>query len=152
MTQRDSARLRFSQNERLFNKIYFYGFVCFWILFLFFSENKVMFQCSICTAGSAFCSLDPEQMCKKCGLYAAHVCSRCIAEASGVMPMRCHLCTQREHICLSKCLRGCVLREKPNCQCSKGPTRLQVQKKNKNHGRYFWTCRYCNFFEWESTL
>ena len=109
-----------------------------------------MYQCSICTEGSSFCSLDSSKKCTVCRQYTPHICSRCIIQASGVMPTKCYLCTTREHTCLSKCLGGCILQERPKCKCGH-PIRLQVKKQNKNHGRYFWSCRDCNFFEWESS-
>jgi hypothetical protein len=116
------------------------------------THKQTMYQCSICTAGSVFCSLDQGKKCTACGTGVPHICSRCIAHASGVMPTTCYLCTSRKHDCLSKCSRGCILREKPKCKCRTGCEliRLQVQKQNKNHGRYFWTSRECGFFEWES--
>ena len=101
----------------------------------------VMFQCSLCTAGSSFCSLDPDKTCAACGIYTPHICSMCISEASGVMPKTCYLCKARGHIRREN--------SKPTCQCTKGPIRLQVIKKGNNKGKYFWTCRDCNMFQWE---
>ena len=91
--------------------------------------NVSMFYLHGWLAGSSFCSLDPDQMCTKCGLYAPHICSLCITKASGVMPTRCHICTPRKHMWLSAraCMSGCVLREKPNCQCSKGPNKARTR-------------------------
>ena len=117
--------------------------------FYFGEEQTPMFQCSMCTGGCALCSLDPDNKCTTCRKNTPHICQRCIIQASGVMPTTCYLCTPRGHICLSRCSGGCILRERPKCQCGH-PIRLQVQKQNNNHGRYFWSCRDCNFFEWES--
>ena len=108
-----------------------------------------MYQCSNCTAGSSFCSLDPSQKCIKCGVYAPHLCGKCFFRASGVMPTTCHMCTDREHICLSKCLGGCYLKETHVCGCGLNPVRLRVNKSGKNHGRYFYSCRSCGYFEWD---
>ena len=95
-----------------------------------------MYQCSFCTAGSGFTSVKPEQKCVTCNLVYVHICSRCNLE--NPTPSTCYLCTERPHICLSKCNSGCILRKRPECMCKNGPIRLQVKKNNKNHGRYFW--------------
>ena len=76
-----------------------------------------LFQCSICTAGSSFCSLDPSKKCQKCGLITPHICSSCTTDSDGHRvpdPVNCYLCTPREHICLSRCLHGCVRHELRN--------------------------------------
>ena len=125
-------------------------YVYFWNYFNILKREKktVMYQCSYCTAGSAFCSHDVNQKCTKCGVYTPHICTQCILSIY-IIPKTCFLCTQRDHICLSKCLGGCIQRVQIKCKCTKGPIRLRVQKQNHNNGRYFWTCHDCTFFQWE---
>jgi len=123
-------------------------------MFIFFfcllTNKKEMYQCSMCTAGSSFCSLDINKLCVTCGIQVPHMCARCIRRACGIMPATCHRCTRRDHVCLSKCAGGCIRRKKPTCHCStKDPVRLQVQKQCENKGRFFWTCRECDFFKWD---
>ena len=68
--------------------------------------KKVTHQCSYCTAGSATCSVQPMKLCVHCRSTFVHLCSNCLKKT----PLStCYLCTPREHVCLSKCHRGCVL-------------------------------------------
>jgi hypothetical protein len=109
-----------------------------------------LYKCSICTAGSASCSVQPERPCTACGGGVVHLCDQCDEQTSHV-PTTCYLCTPRPHLCLSACSNGCILYEKPTCNCKKGGdlVRLQVTKQCKNHGRWFWSCRPCGFFVYE---
>ena len=107
-----------------------------------------MHQCSLCTAGSSYCSTD--SVCIKCDTLKVHMCRRCAVSACGIIPKMCVSCTKRPHLCLSKCLSGCIFKENPTCRCNKGgPKRLQVKKDNKNKDRFYWSCEQCKFFEWD---
>ena len=107
-----------------------------------------MYRCSLCT--QAFCSEPTDKKCSQCQDGVPAVCDRCVPV--GLVPDTCSLCTQRAHVCLSKCSGGCIKKQKvemPTCQCSNGPRRLQVQKEGPNHHRWFFSCRNCDFFKWE---
>ena len=105
-----------------------------------------MYRCSYCTGGSGFTS---NHCClSKPAANARKLLFTYVADVSlnlNQSPKTCYLCTERPHICLSKCLNGCVKRPPKKCQCGK-PIRFQSKKNNKNHGRFFWTCNACNFF------
>ena len=83
--------------------------------------------------------------CRRCD-NTVHVCARCDPVDT------CVQCTKRPHICLSKCIRGCIHKKAPVCNCGSTPRRLQVQKDSQNKGRYFWSCHDCAFFEWDAWL
>jgi hypothetical protein len=119
------------------------------------SEEKslgpgAVYKCSLCTQGSASCSVRPERPCTACGGGVVHLCDRCTRQ-NNHMPTTCYLCTARLHLCLSACSNGCKLYEKPICNCKNGGdlVRLQVNKVGKNHDRWFWSCRACRFFVFE---
>ena len=99
-----------------------------------------MHRCSMCTAAMD-CHIDHPK-CLNCE-NTVHMCGRCTTV------LTCVRCTKRPHVCLSKCLRVCLYKKAPACHCPTGPRRCQVQKDNQNKGRYFWTCKSCNLFEWE---
>jgi hypothetical protein len=113
-----------------------------------------LYKCSLCTAGSAYCQLQPERVCTTCCVSIVSVCEQC-REHSNELPTTCSVCTTRSHLCLSACGHGCTLYEKPTCDCKKGKgtlVRLQVKKLGDNHGRYFWSCRVCSFFAFEEDV
>jgi hypothetical protein len=119
------------------------------------SEEKglgpgALYKCSLCTAGSAFCSVRPERPCTACGGRVVHLCDQCTRQNNHV-PTTCYLCTPRPHLCMSACSSGCVLYEKPICNCKNGGNlvRSKVKKVGKNHDRWFWSCRACRFFVFE---
>ena len=101
----------------------------------------VMHRCSGCTEASGCVEVHPK--CTRCD-NTVHVCARCDPVDT------CVQCTKRPHICLSKCIRGCIHKKTPVCNCGSTPRRLQVQKDNQNKGRYFWSCHECTFFEWDA--
>ena len=100
-----------------------------------------MHQCSGCT-GCFDCN-EVHPKCARCE-NIVHVCARCDPVDT------CVRCTKRPHICLSKCLRSCIHKKAPVCNCGSAPRRFQVQKEGSNKGRYFWSCRECAFFEWDA--
>ena len=103
-------------------------------------KDYPMHQCSGCS-GAFDCKKDHPK-CSNCD-NTVHICSRC-------KPVKtCVRCTTRPHICNSKCARVCRFKKAPVCPCPSGPRRFQSQKDNDNKGRFFWTCRDCNLFEWE---
>ncbi len=55
-----------------------------------------------------------------------------------------------KHICLSKCLRVCIMKKPVYCRCNTITTRRRSMKVNQNIGRYFSSCFKCDFFEWEN--
>ena len=101
----------------------------------------VMHRCSGCTEASGCVEVHPK--CRRCD-NTVHVCARCDPVDT------CVQCTKRPHICLSKCIRGCIHKKTPVCNCGSTPRRLQVQKDSQNKGRYFWSCHECTFFEWDA--
>ena len=101
----------------------------------------VMHRCSGCTEASGCVEVHPK--CTRCD-NTVHMCARCDPVDT------CAQCTKRPHICLSKCIRGCIYKKAPVCNCGSTPRRLQVQKDNQNKGRYFWSCYECAFFEWDA--
>ena len=102
-----------------------------------------MYRCSLCT--QAFCCDPIEKKCSRCSTGVPAVCDRCV---TALVPDTCFQCTERAHICLSKCSGGCINKQKPTC-CSVGPRRLQVKKEGNNKGRFFWSCEPCKFFQWD---
>ena len=117
-----------------------------------------LLQCSLCTSGSGVCT-QPRQTgaagrslakCTGCRVKHPHICAWCLAEMSGedAIPTTCFVCTPREHVCLSKCASGCINRPRPACKCGK-IVRLQVNADTNNKGRFFWTCRSCDRFQWD---
>ena len=42
-----------------------------------------------------------------------------------------------------------VKAEREGCHCKGGPRRQQTQKEGANKGRYFLSCRDCDFFQWD---
>ena len=124
------------------------------ILFsLVIKENKYkkMLRCSSCTAGSTAYSSIEGKKCNTCQILLGHICGYCKDRShGGILRIDCYKC--RPHICLSKCLSRCIKKEArvpPKCRCAAGPIRLQVKKDGPNHGKFFWSCRPCNFFEWD---
>jgi hypothetical protein len=110
-----------------------------------------LYQCSLCTAASVFCSLNPSKKCTACNQLTPHLCSTCIQLGVNTgLISTCYKCTARPHICLSKCAGGCKHVKERMCKCEEPMRRLQVKKQNKNQGRYFYTCRKCDTFLWES--
>jgi hypothetical protein len=105
-----------------------------------------MVQCSHCTMA---CIVVPDQLCGQCHLRYTHLCEGCAAAARLISTNTCHRCSYRAHICLSRCLGGCIKRKQVNCRCGTKARRRVVEKKNKNEGRYFYSCFKCEFFEWE---
>ena len=107
-----------------------------------------MFLCSMCTAGSSSCSLNKNLLCIKCNENVPHLCDMCIGTWIDIET--CVRCTKRPHMCLSKCLRKCIYKDRAKCKCVVNNTiRFQSQKDNSNRGRFFWSCFDCRFFEWE---
>ena len=102
-----------------------------------------MHRCSGCTG--CFDCKDVHPKCTRCD-NTVHVCARCDPVDT------CVQCTKRPHICLSKCIRGCIYKKAHACNCSTPPRRFQVQKEGPNKGRYFWSCRVCALFEWDAWL
>ena len=92
-----------------------------------------MQQCSICTAGSSYCSTE---LCMKCHTIKVHICQYCAPLHTTSL---CIACYKRPHVCLSKCNNGCIIK-KPKCRCKQGPIRFQVNKDNHNKDKWFWTC------------
>ena len=108
--------------------------------------NSPTYRCGCCSAGGTLHSA-VERHCFKCGSALGHVCKFCRARNE---PMVCLKC--RPHICLSKCTNRCIKKpvtKKPDCGCKEGPIRLIVKKDGANNGKHFWSCRPCNFFEWD---
>ena len=110
------------------------------------STKTTMVQCSYCTMA---CIVVPDQLCGQCHLLYTHVCDGCAAEACRTSTNTCHRCTSRPHICISRCLGGCIERKPVICLCGTKARRQRVVKKSQNEGRYFYSCYKCNFFEWE---
>ena len=54
-----------------------------------------------------------------------------------------------KHICLSRCLRVCIMKKPVNCRCNEQLIRRKSTKDNHNFGRYFHSCYVCDFFKWE---
>ena len=105
-----------------------------------------MYQCSRCTCGCAYVFPNPPVLCVKCQEIPVHLCTEC-RKTSCSTPTFCYLCTQRKHICLSKCSNGCVLVATPICNCGITPARLQVKDtRNHSYGKLY------NFFKFENSL
>ena len=109
---------------------------------------RLMYQCSLCTAAECVKPKSDDELCAKCGDVHVHICDRC-ADGGEQAPVTCYICTKRPHICLSRCLRGCVMKPVVMCTaCNERARRRQVLKEGPNQGRFFYTC--CgDFFEWE---
>ena len=112
-----------------------------------------MLRCSSCRAGGTVLNA-LNKKCSNCPAILGHVCDYCRRRSlGGVLNISCSGC--RPHVCLSKCSRGCIKKEArvaPTCRCPTGPIRLAVKKEGKNHGRFFWSCRPCDFFAWDWAL
>ena len=116
-----------------------------------FSKVVMLLHCSHCTAASCSKPGDTLHQCSACANGVPYTCKQCVGSHEEGTPL-CYLCNVRPHICLSKCLRGCIMRPVVYCACNLVPRRLRVGKKNDNFGRYFFTCNVCKFFQWESEL
>ena len=67
-----------------------------------------------------------------------------------VPSLQVHIPLTKKHVCLSKCLRACIMKKPVNCRCNTIATRRRSAKNNQNLGRYFHSCFKCDFFEWEN--
>ena len=107
-------------------------------------------QCAFCTGASAQTPVTDPVKCTSCFLQDVHPCATC---SQYKVISTCFLCTERPHVCLSKCNNGCVTRERPACRCAKNVknalVRSQQGKSGSNFGRYFWYCGKCSFFKYE---
>ena len=95
-------------------------------------------QCSYCTGAAVKSSIYPESFCIECKSIVLHVCTGCSVEHDSNVKL-CHLCIPRP--------------KKSSCYCDsskKGNVRrFKVNKRSRNYGRYFYSCRVCGFFDWE---
>ena len=110
-----------------------------------------MLKCKACTAGITE-YFNPNSTCYQCKSVLDQICVFCHRSSNqGLLTMTCSKC--RPHMCLSKCASGCVLLRAlppPSCRCPKSRAlKFRVTKEGDNQGRWFWTCRMCNYFEFE---
>jgi hypothetical protein len=108
-----------------------------------YSKNH---SCELCTH-----QVTREYTCTSCRKIDAHICAMCTSRGL-VVPHTCYICTVRLHMCLSSCNGGCTQKRRPVCKCKKKKESKMTfgtcANLSENHGRNFWSCKKCNFFEW----
>lgn len=108
-----------------------------------------MYHCIHCTAASTYS--DSTKVCQACP-NIVHLCDGC-HDVNVVPAMACYLCVRGlgpGHKHRTVATKPVIPRVK--CQCKNSQVRrLQVNKNNRNHGRYFYSCNICNFFQWDDS-